>query len=102
MNTNQFNISENELLYLKEIHSLINEGKNLSYVVGIDKSNNERRLFLIHADNEVDPPIVYAICEILKEDSSIIDNVLFEFSEDYLIKKEKRNRNWYDMFKFWK
>lgn len=96
-------MDDDEKKFLREIHLTILSSAGISYIIGIDNKTGERRIFQINFDRSTDPPTIYAIAEILKEDSSILNDVTFEFGEvedEFTV--NYREKKWYDKLFFWK
>lgn len=99
---NKFEITEKEKEFISEIHRCILNSNEISYVIGIDRINGKRRIFQVYMDKSVDPPVIYATAEILQDNRSVIEEVIFEFSQENESQLQYKERPWYHKLFFWK
>lgn len=99
---NEFEMTEQEKEYIKNIHHSIINSNEISYVIGIDRIDGSRRIFQVDVDKSVDPPVIYATAEILQDNSIAIEEVIFEFSDEDRNRLQYKEKHWYHKLFFWK
>lgn len=99
---NDFEMTEKEKEYIKDVHHSILNSEEISYVIGIDRIDGSRRIFQVDVDKSVDPPVVYATAEILQDSSPALEEVIFEFSGEEESQLQYKERPWYHKLFFWK